>query len=160
MHVCDQYHRYQRQVKMCISLSLFHDSFPLDFIFTSRYFFDEWEKYSKKQISIRVNVKKIKSSKKKKNVIWTCFRSSRPEMFCKKGVLRNFVKFTGKHLCQSLFFNKVVGLRPAILLKKRLSHRCFPVSVTSLNMACLQIYREWLSLATSLREYLNSKEVS
>ena len=25
-------------------------------------------------------------------------------MFCKKGVLRNFAKFTGKHLCQSLFF--------------------------------------------------------
>ena len=24
----------------------------------------------------------------------------------KKGVLRNFSKFTGKHLCQSLFFNK------------------------------------------------------
>ena len=27
----------------------------------------------------------------------------------KKGVLRNFTKFTGKHLCQSLFFNKVSG---------------------------------------------------
>ena len=27
----------------------------------------------------------------------------------KKGVLRNFAKFTGKHLCQSLFFNKVAG---------------------------------------------------
>ena len=33
------------------------------------------------------------------------FRNSCPEMFCKKGVLRNFAKFTGKHLCQSLFFN-------------------------------------------------------
>ena len=29
----------------------------------------------------------------------------------KKGVLRNFTKFTGKHLCQSLLFNKVAGLR-------------------------------------------------
>ena len=27
----------------------------------------------------------------------------------KKGILRNFAKFTGKHLCQSLFFNKVAG---------------------------------------------------
>ena len=35
--------------------------------------------------------------------------SSRSEVFCKKGVLRNFTKFTGKHLCQSLFFNKVAG---------------------------------------------------
>ena len=33
------------------------------------------------------------------------FRSSRPEVFCEKGVLRNFAKFTGKHLCQSLFYN-------------------------------------------------------
>ena len=32
-------------------------------------------------------------------------RSSRPEVFCKKGVLRNFKKLTGKHLCQSLFCN-------------------------------------------------------
>ena len=37
-------------------------------------------------------------------------RSSRPEVFCKKGVLKNFEKFTGNHLCQSLFFNKVAGL--------------------------------------------------
>ena len=56
------------------------------------------------------------------------FWSSRPEVFCQKGVLRNFPKFTRKHLCQSLFFNKVVGLRPATLLKKRLWHRCFPVN--------------------------------
>ena len=34
-----------------------------------------------------------------------------PEVFYKKGVLKNFAKFTGKHLCQSLFFNKVAGLR-------------------------------------------------
>ena len=37
-------------------------------------------------------------------------RSSRAEVFCKKGVLRNFAKFTRKHLCQRLFFNKVAGL--------------------------------------------------
>ena len=55
-------------------------------------------------------------------------RSSRPEVFCKKGVLRNFAKFAGKHLCQSLFFNKVAGLKPATLLKKRFWRRCFPVN--------------------------------
>ena len=37
-------------------------------------------------------------------------RSSRPEMLCKKDVLRNFTKFTGKHLRQSLIFNKAVTL--------------------------------------------------
>ena len=41
-----------------------------------------------------------------------------PEVFYKKGVFRNFTKFTGKHQCQSL--NKVV-MRPATLLKKRLA---------------------------------------
>ena len=49
-------------------------------------------------------------------------------MFYKKGVLKNFAKFTGKHLCQSLFFNKVASLRPTTLSKKRLWHSCFPVS--------------------------------
>ena len=34
----------------------------------------------------------------------------------RKGVLRNFAKFTGKHLCQSLFFNKVAGLNFAKFL--------------------------------------------
>ena len=34
-------------------------------------------------------------------------RRGRSEVFCKKGVLRNIAKLTGKHLCQSLFFNKV-----------------------------------------------------
>ena len=38
------------------------------------------------------------------------FRSSLPEVFWKKDVLRNLTKFTGKHLCQSLFFNKVARL--------------------------------------------------
>ena len=47
-------------------------------------------------------------------------RSSRPDVFCEKGVLRNFVTFTVKHPCQSLFFNKVGGLRHATLLKKEL----------------------------------------
>ena len=68
------------------------------------------------------------------------FRSSRPEVFCKKGV---FAKFTEKHLCQSLLCNKVVGLR--------LWHRCFSVNfvkflrrsffIEHLLWLPLQIYR-------------------
>ena len=59
-------------------------------------------------------------------------RSSRPEVFCKKGVLRKFAKFTGEHLCQGFFFNKVAGLTSATLLKSRLWLRCFPVNYTKL----------------------------
>ena len=33
------------------------------------------------------------------------------DMFCKKGVLKNFLNLIGKHLCQSLLFNKVTCLR-------------------------------------------------
>ena len=35
--------------------------------------------------------------------------SSHQRCSVKKGVLRNFAKLTGKHLCQSLFLNKVTG---------------------------------------------------
>ena len=55
-------------------------------------------------------------------------RSSHRRCSTRKGVLRNFAKFTGKDLCQSLFFNKATGLRPATLLKKKLWRRCFPVN--------------------------------
>ena len=41
-------------------------------------------------------------------------RSSPPEVICKKGVLRKW---------QSLFFNKIAGLR-----QKKLWHRCFPLN--------------------------------
>ena len=39
-------------------------------------------------------------------------RSSCPEVFCRKGVLRNFENFTGKHVRQSPFLNKVASLSP------------------------------------------------
>ena len=54
-------------------------------------------------------------------------RSSRPEVFCEKSALRNFAKFAGKQLCQSLFFNKV-----ATLLKARLCHSCFSMNLAKL----------------------------
>ena len=47
-------------------------------------------------------MKSLKSDKKKLVLI----RSSRPDVFCKKGVLRNFAKFKGKHLCETLYKNR------------------------------------------------------
>ena len=35
------------------------------------------------------------------------FRSSRSEVFCKKDVLKDFAKFTGKHLCESFFLKSL-----------------------------------------------------
>ena len=51
---------------------------------------------------------------------------SHQEVFCEKGVLESFTKFTGKHLCWSLFFNKVAGLRPESLLKRDSNSGVFP----------------------------------
>ena len=41
----------------------------------------------------------------------------------RKDILKNFGKFTGKHLFQNPFFSKVAVLRPATTLKKRHWHR-------------------------------------
>ena len=38
-------------------------------------------------------------------------RSSHQRCSLRRGILRNFAKFTGKHVCQSLFINNVAGLR-------------------------------------------------
>ena len=35
------------------------------------------------------------------------------ELFCKKGVLKNFINFIGKHQCWSLFLIELLAFRPA-----------------------------------------------
>ena len=44
--------------------------------------------------------------------------STHSQEFYKTGVLKNFAKITGKHLCW----------RPVTLLKKRLQHKFFPMN--------------------------------
>ena len=69
-----------------------------------------------------------------------------------KKVLKNFEKFTGKYLCQSLFFNKVAELRPATSLKRRLWNRCFPVNfVKTLRILFFTEHRWWLFLSDFLQ---------
>ena len=76
-----------------------------------------------------------------------CYRRGRPEVFFKKGVLTNFAKFTGKHLCHSFFFHKVANLRPATLLKMRLWHRCFTVNFAKfLRTSFFTEHLQWLLL--------------
>ena len=65
-------------------------------------------------------------------------RSNRPEVFYKKGVLRDFIKFIGKRLYHRLFFNKSAGLSRATLLKKSLWHRCFSVNFAKFLTPFLQ----------------------
>ena len=59
-------------------------------------------------------------------------------------VFRNYTKFTGKHLWQSLL---VADLRPATLLKKRRWHRCFPMNFAKfLRTPFLTEHLWWLLL--------------
>ena len=70
-----------------------------------------------------------------------------PEVFLKKGILKNFTKLTGKHLCQSHFLNMGASRRPATLLKKRLWHGCFSVNFAKfLRAPILQSTSGWLVL--------------
>ena len=101
-------------------------------------------------------LKTLKWSGIYKSLVFNAIRSSCAEVFCKNGALRNFAKLTGKHLCQSLFFNKVADLTPATLLKRRLWHRCFPVSfVKFLGTPFFTEYLWWLLLWKILVEHLS-----
>ena len=71
------------------------------------------------------------------------FQNQPPEEFCKKAVLRNFAKFTGKRLYQNPFVNKVAGLRPTTLLKKRLWQKWFPVNFIKFLRTPLFIEHFW-----------------
>ena len=86
----------------------------------------------------------------------TCSNSQKQPsevFFEKRYSYKNFAKFTGKHLCWGLFFNKVVVLKPATLLIKRFQHRCFPVNFAKfLRMPFLQ--------NNSVGLLLNSGEIS
>ena len=54
--------------------------------------------------------------------------SSHTVVFCKKGVIKNFAKCTGKFLRQSLFLNRVEVQSPESLFKTRFWHRWFFVN--------------------------------
>ena len=66
--------------------------------------------------------------------------------------------FTGKHLCQSLFFNKVAGLGPATLLKKGLWHRCFPVNFEKFLRTPFSTEHPWWLLLRSIN-HITTKTV-
>ena len=84
----------------------------------------------------------------KEMLIFT-YRSSRLEVLCRKGVFRNFAKFTGKQSSESL----VPEPRPANLLKKRLWHTCFPLNLAKfLRIFFFTEHFRWLLLHLQIRQ--------
>ena len=74
-------------------------------------------------------------------------RSSRPEVFVE--ISQN----SQENTCARVFFNKVLGLRPATLLKKILWYRCFPVNFSKF-LRTLFFYRT-PSMAASVNACTN-----
>ena len=110
-----------------IRYQYFYDITAFNFILTIQYnqwFTNIWCFRSKQYSALAISSDRVLSWIR----FYLRYSNSRPEVFCTKGVLRNFTKLTGKHLCQSLFFNKAAGFSPPTLLKKKLWHRYFPVN--------------------------------
>ena len=69
-----------------------------------------------------------------------------PDVFCKKGILRNFTKFTEKHLCQSLLFNKVD------FIKKETLAQVFSCKFCEISKNTF-LYRTPLAAASEVTEF-------
>ena len=84
-------------------LYLFFPVFALD---TEIYVSPNTGKYGseKTPYAVEVNWTYMRRSEYVQDIFWMYYQKQPPEMFCKKGVLRNFAKFTEKHLCHRLFF--------------------------------------------------------
>ena len=54
-------------------------------------------------------------------IVMALFQRQAPELFYKKGVYKDFAKFTGKHLCRSIFFNKIEKDTPTHLFSVNLA---------------------------------------
>ena len=79
------------------------------------------------------------------------YQNQPPEVFYKKGVIKNLAKFKGKHLCQGLFFNKVTGLS----LKTTLQEHLFSSKNMEIKMILIQYYTELFVLSVFQRYYYN-----
>ena len=82
-------------------------------------------------------------------------RSSHPEVLCKNLF---FAKFTGKQLFERIFLNKVAGLRPPTLLKKRLWHRCFLMNFAKFLRILILTERLWWLLLWCIVIYFTKYE--
>ena len=87
--------------------------------------------------------------------IFTTSRSSRPHVFCKKDVFRNFAKFTGKHFINfikketpaQVFSCEFREFLRALFLTEHLSRGCFctpQLQGISLGLFRVAVYRGWL----------------
>ena len=94
-----------------------------------------WNETNNKS-SIKEDTRKMENCRPNHILNW----SSRSEVFCEKRVLKNFAKFTGKPLCQSLWF--LAGFIERETPAKAFSYEFWEISKTSFLTEHLQ----WLLL--------------
>ena len=58
--------------------------------------------------------KKSVGKSRRRSWVWKWCRSSRPDVFCGKGVLKKLAKVTGTHLCWSLFLFSFFNRTPPV----------------------------------------------
>ena len=94
------------------------------------------------QFEFKVNFSSINFGNKHTNFPQAISRRSHRACSIIKSVFRNFAKLTGKHLCQSFFFNKVAGLmvRVSFLIKLQASWLQLYSKRTSGTVAFLWIF--------------------
>ena len=72
-------------------------------------------------------------------------RSSHWQMFFKICLLKNFARFTGKHVCWNLFLIKLQASKAVTLLKRILQYRCLLVNIAKfLGRAYFIEHLRWL----------------
>ena len=81
-------------------------------------------------------------------------------MLFKTGVLKNFAKFTGKCMCHSLSFNKVVGL--LFIKKETLAQVVFIKKTASIDKESYESCKAFLEMylrpcQISMRKYFMAK---
>ena len=75
-------------------------------------------------------------------------RSSRLVVFCKKGVLTNFAKFTRKHLHQGLVFNETADIQSLTLSKKEIPTQMFSCEFCQISRNTIFKEPKKLSIST------------
>ena len=99
---------YEKHLQTTASVNsrsvVFQESPALPFKLNALTFENLWQHTHSNLVDIFLQFWQLRHSWELNLLYWVSgSRSSCPDVFCKEAVLRNVVKFTGKHLCQSLF---------------------------------------------------------
>ena len=93
-------------------------------------------------------IKKLRIWIQKRQQQIAVFRSSHRRCSVKTVVNRNFAKFTGKHLWQSLYFNKLAGLACNFVKKETLA-QVFSIEFCEISENTFSIFAEYVWAASS-----------